>query len=475
MFKKISLFYFFVFVLMCDVFAAQPSWITSIKKDAKNYYFVGYAEDMDSLEKVKEKAIYNAKSKIASSIFEETEVEKIFSTYGGLSENEDLSRAYREEIKSRSIVQLVGVELDDMYYEKVEEEGLSFYKVWVLVKVSKIAFENERDRIISELKRKLELVDENLKLGEEELKKGNVLEAINAFYSAALSSIKVKERKEEFPLYISKIVNILKNIYIEEYNVPAEIDVSKENTFSFRVVYSDGKNELPLSGAKVNFVIRNNKGKFSTQAISAKDGIVTCRIDSLSEINDRTVLYVKLSLDFPELLESEPEFKKYYSTLLDSVQKISKGVSFSTYSGAKKKITTAVITLIEEETYKKDTKLTSEAQSILTSKGYRVKKIPDTINPRDIVEAKSSSLEDLKSEGIARVVVILVTPEKPKYNETLERYVATYNLTVQFIETTTGEIISSSNKKLTITSQTEKANFASFLSTASKELKNLIK
>ncbi|MGC8765883.1 MAG: hypothetical protein ACP5QT_08390 [Brevinematia bacterium] len=469
--------YPFILILsICFSFAKEPVWVTNPKKDDKYFYFVGYSEDIDSIENVKEKALYNAKSKIASSIFEETEVEKIFSTYGNLSSDKDLQRNYTEEIKSKSIVQLSGVEVDEVSYEETEDSGLKYYKVWVLTKISKATFESERNRILSELKRKLELVDKQLELAENELKEGNILKSIEAYYTAALSSVKVKERRDEFPVYISKITKILQNVEIAPAEEAKEIDISKGGKFGFKISYSDGKRKIPLSGAKVNFTIRNNSGNYAKLSTSSEDGTVSCGIQSLNEVNDETILYAKLVMDFPELTDIEKDYKKFYLTLMDAVEKISTSITFSTTSSKNRQLATAVVALIENNgSYILNRELSSEAQSILVAKGYKVKNTPSGINYNLLADIKKSELNKLEENGIKQVLIIIATGEESKYDETLERYIANYTVTLQLVEVSSGEIINSKNAKIIATSPSKKGILNSFLSAVSKELKRLIK
>ncbi len=456
--------------------AKEPLWVTNPKKDNKFFYFVGYAEDLDSLENVKEKAFYNAKSKLASSIFEETEVEKIFSTYGSLSADKDLQRNYKEEIKSKSVVQLTGVEIDEFSYEEVTEDGLTYYKVWVLAKISRSNFENERSRILGELKRKLELVDKQIENAERELLDGNIAKAIESYYSAAISAVKVKERRDEFPLYVSKITKILQNVQIVYAGDIKEIDISKGGTFNFNVLYFDGKRMLPASGLKVNFIIRNNSGNYTKQTISSENGNVVCNIQSLSLVNDDTILYARLSMDFPELTELEGEYKKFYTTLMDEVEKVSSSITFSTISSKNKQLLTTVVALIEENNgYVFNRNLSSEAEGLLVSKGYRVKNIPSGVNYNLLAELKKSELEKIEGIGIKQLLIIIATGEEAKFNETLERYIANYTVALQLVNVSSGEIINSKSAKIIATSPTKKGVKNSFLSAVSKELKRLIK
>ncbi len=468
-----SFFVLFFMVFYVNIFA-EPSWVTNPKKDISFFYFVGYAEDIDTLANIKEKAFYNAKAKIATSIFEETEVSKIFSTYGNISGDVELQRSYTEEIKSKSTIQLVGVEIEDFYYEQFDDDGLKFYKAWVLAKISKANFENERNRILSELKRKLELVDKNLELAENELKNGNIIASLDAYYTAALSSIKVKERRDEFVVYISKMTKILQNIQIIPINDnPKQIDNVNGGSIKFNILY---QNKIPIVNAKVNFILRNNKGNITRQSISLSNGMVVCNIESLSEVNNNSTIYARLAIDFPELTDLEAEYKTFYTTLLDAVGKVNASYNFSVISSRNKKLTTTVIAVVEENNnYKINKNLTSEAQSILISKGYSVKKFPSGVDVDDLIDLEKNQLTVLSQNGIQQVLAIVVSGDNPVFNETLNRYIVNYNLSLQLIDVNNGDILNSKNSRVTITSTSEKGLANSFLSVLSRELKKLIR
>ncbi|MFN3660394.1 MAG: hypothetical protein ACK4TN_04045, partial [Brevinematales bacterium] len=86
---------------------------------------------------------------------------------------------------------LTGVEIVQHYTEDVNEDGLKYSRVWVQTRISRSAMENERQRILSELARKLALVDENLRRAENATKAGQIREAIEAYQKAIVSATQV--------------------------------------------------------------------------------------------------------------------------------------------------------------------------------------------------------------------------------------------------------------------------------------------
>ena len=239
-----------------------PEWITKVKKDPTYFYAVGYAEDMNSIENVKEIAYKNAISKIASSIFQETTVEKIYESFGMLNTDDPIQKKFREEVQTKSAVNLKGVEIEDFYSEVQEDSGLKIYKVWVLARISHADKEKEAKRIQEELKRKLELVDKNVRAAENAIASGKVFDAVDSYLSAAISSTKVKERMDEFAIYIDRAGKILGNIYIESGENPKKIDLSKGGEFLFYVYYVSGNGKIPVNGARVLFTVKNNDGTY---------------------------------------------------------------------------------------------------------------------------------------------------------------------------------------------------------------------
>jgi len=454
---------------------SQPSWVTKPKKDNQNLYVVGYVEDTGSLEEVKEKAFQNAKGKIANVIFEETSVEKIFNTSGGLSGDEELRKSYQETVKSKSIVNLSGVEIEDVYYEQTEDSGLTILKVWVLVRISNKNLERERNRILSELQRKLSLVDDSIKKGDDYIEKGLVIDGINAYLTAAISSTKVKERMDEFPIYISRAEKTLANLFIETGENTDSIDTGKGGAFQFKVYYSSTSGKIPVPGAKVTFTIRNNDGDYSRSGVSDTNGIVLCRIKRLKNVISDNRLYASIKLNFDDILDLGKDFQKYYSSLKNSEERISAYIDFKTISSEKLNIPTSVIAMIQSDNgLKRLPNLTSEAQSHLLKKGYKVIKFPEKISLEQVYEASQSALEKLSESGIKRVFVLYVNSEgEPKYNEEIGRYLGIYSVSAQLIDTSTGEILSAKNIKINATSRNKNGVFDSFIKAAGAQIQKL--
>jgi hypothetical protein len=77
--------------------------------------------------------------------------------------------------------------------------------------------------------------------------------------------------------------------------------------------------------------------------------------------------------------------------------------------------------------------------------------------------------------GILRVFLLYVdNSAEPTFQSAVNMYTATYTLSAQLVDTSTGQIISSKNIRLTGTSQTRNGVFSSFVSMAQNQLKKLI-
>ncbi len=440
------------------VHANEPPWASTPKKDKVFFYSVGYVEDTGNLEDIKAKAFQNAKGFIADAIFEETSVEKVLTTSGGLGDNEELRKTYTETIKSKSAVNLTGVETEDIYYEKTEDSGLVVYKVWVLAKISYTDLERERSRILSELQRKMALVDDNLKEAEGFIGSGNIIAAVNSYLAAAVSAMNVKERSDEIPIYISKAEKLLDNIAVESTDNPSSIDMGKGNVFRFIVSYNGNSGKTPLGGVRVSFLIKNNEGDYSRTGVSETNGIVLCRINSLKEAKPGNIIRAVLSIDFSGIDSA---------ALRDAMDRAAAHSEFRTFSLENMNIPVSVISGIPD--------LTAKVQDYLILKGYKVVKIPPDLTLESFSEENPESLKELSSVGIKRVMIIKFNaPDNAQYNKELDRYLGVYSLTAQLIDTSTGEILSSRNIKLSVTAASKGGIPGSFIKAAGKELKNLI-
>lgn len=454
----------------------QPDWINNPKTDSATLYFVGYAEDMGVIEQVKDKAFQNAKGKIANMIFESTEVEKVFSASGSLSDDAELSRSYQETVKSQSAVKLSGVELEEFYTEETDESGLKIYKVWVLAKISRATLEKERQRIFSEIQRKLALVEDNLKKADEYLASGRVIDAVNAYVSAAVSSTKVEERMDEYSIYVTRAVKAMGGLILEPSRNPAQIDNSQEANFAFTLYYTSPSGKVAVPGAKISFTVRNNGGDFTTAGVTDDKGQVVCAVRKLKTVQSGNQLYARLSLDFKEVLDLGGTYSKSYSTLKDAAEKVYALSEFKSISSENRAIPTTVIAMVDNDgSFKLVPALAAEAQTQLIARGYKVVKFNESVSLADINDAKQSALSRLEANGIKRVFVLTVSQQdKPKYNETLERYMGVYSVAAQLIDTATGEIISAKNIKVSATSPSERSVFDAFVKAAGNQLRSLI-
>lgn len=452
---------------------AEPAWVGVSKKDNVYFYSRGYIEDTGSLDDVKAKAFQKAKAGIADYIFEETSVEKVLRSSGGLGDNEELRKTYTETVKSSSSVNLSGVDIDDFYYEKTEDSGLAVYRVWVLAKIKYTGLETERKRILDLLQRQLALVDDNLNAAGTFVGKGDITAGVEAYLAAAAGAMKVKEREEEIPIYISRAVKLLDSIVIEASDNPAQIDTLNGGVFSFNVGYSrPGLGKIPLTGVKVTFLVKNNEGDYQRSGIVLTNGMAECRIKSLREVKADNVIKAVLSMDFSDIENMGGGNQKYLAELRDARDRAEGECSFRTVSKEKMAIPVSVLSLFPE--------LTAGVRDYLIGEGYSVVNLaPQDPEIQSLMDENPGAfspgaLKAVSGKGVRRILIITVKEAKPVYNRDIERYLGIYSLTVSFIDTLTGEILSSKNIKLSVTASEESGIPGAFIGSAGKEIKKMI-
>jgi len=72
------------------------------------------------------------------------------------------------------------------------------------------------------------------------------------------------------------------------------------------------------------------------------------------------------------------------------------------------------------------------------------------------------------------VVIVSVVPSEVSYNETVQRYVGTYQVSLQMVDVTTGEVLQTENTRITASAQTEDKVLQAFVQAASKQLAPLL-
>lgn len=451
-----------------------PEWYNNPPKDSTYYYFAGFAEAMTE-DNAKKSAIADAKAQLSAYIFEETAVQEVISTYGSLSDNEKLQEDYSRAFESKSKSRMMAVDVEKTKFQPYDDGGMTITRSWILIKISKSVAEKERKRILDEMKRQLELVDKELRKAEAQIKAGKVIDAVQSYISAALASTKVEERQQEFLIYINKANKILANLLIEQDEVPAKVDKDFKSEVSFKLSYS-GDTDIAVKGAKLKFTIRNNKGDYSRASSTDKDGIAVMKISRLNQVNNSTQIYAKLGLELGDLKDLEGDYARYYSTLRSTMDKLTATATIKVVSDANRKITSSVIAVKDVNgKYSKIPQLTSEMQSYLLGKGYKVVRFPSGISLKGVVEMKGSVLKQLAAKGIKRVYVLSVDASAvPKYNSTVEKYRAMYAVAAQLIDTKTGELISSKSVRIGGNADSKGAVFSSFVNSAAKKLKRTI-
>ncbi len=454
----------------------QPLWITSSVQDKEYFYAVGYAEGIDVLEKLKDQALADAKAKIANTVFEQAEVDKEIQSYGMISEDsrESLKTQFRQAVRTRSVARLTGVEIVQQYTEDVEEDGLKYTRVWVQAKIKRSAMEAERNRILSELARKLAMVDENIRKAEQAASAGRVREAIEAYQKAIVSATQVDERRDEIAVYAQAVTSLLQKIRIKPVTIPQTIDTDKGGKLVFQVVYL-GETERPAEGVAVGFALRGNTGQWSRSALSGENGQVVCEIQNLKNSIPENKLTAMVEMDFPELLSLGDAYKPLYTQLRDAVTKSQAQVSFKSVSLRKQEKTTAILCLAQQDgTWQTLKSLETEMESAILKKGYKVKRVSGRPGASSLVELDPSVFGVLRSQGIAQVVIVSVVPSEVSYNESVGRYVGTYQVSLQMVDVESQEVLQTENTRITASAEKRDQVLQAFVNAASRQLVGLL-
>ncbi|MCX7881826.1 MAG: LPP20 family lipoprotein [Brevinematales bacterium] len=454
----------------------QPDWITTPVQDKSFFYAVGYAEGIDVLEKLKDQALADAKAKIANTIFEQAEVDKEIQSYGMISEDsrESLKTQFRQSVRSRSVARLTGVEIVQQYTENVKEDGLSYTRVWVQAKISRASMENERQRILSELARKLAMVDENIRKAEGAVKEGKIREAIEAYQKAIVSATQVEERRDEIAVYAQSATSLLQNIRIRAISIPESIDTDKGGKLIFQVIYL-GDQERSVEGIPVSFAIRGNSGQWTRSALSGKNGQVVCEIQNLKNSLSENRMTVVVDMDFPELLSLGDTYKPFYSQLRDAVTRSQLQVSFKSVSLKKQQQTTAVLCLIQNDGNWQTLKaLETEMESVILKRGYKIKRVTQRPSSQDLIDLTPSVFSLLKSQGIAQVIVVSVLPSGISYQESVGRFIGAYQVSLQMVDIENNEVLQTENTRITASATKKEDVLQAFVNAAAKQLSSLL-
>ena len=208
---------------------------------------------------------------------------------------------------------------------------------------------------------------------------------------------------------------------IEETNNPSSVDISRGGNFTFLITYNDRGTRIPVKGARIIFSLNNNKGDISLNSVSDNNGIVICKIKTLTGAVKNNNLNARLDQDFQGIYNLGRDYSKYYGSLVDSRDKIIATVPFSSYSGVNSSIYTAATAFLDDGSLLIEIPgLESAAQSALLNNGYMVNKISSDIALSSIQKAGPAALEQIKAGNIDRVLILSVSIDsKPQFSNDL--------------------------------------------------------
>ncbi|OHD54537.1 MAG: hypothetical protein A2Y33_05070 [Spirochaetes bacterium GWF1_51_8] len=452
----------------------EPDWALNPPSSSQFYYFVGYTQDLGTGIEVKDKAYKDALSKAVEFIFQEATVNTALKVFGSLNDPA-LQKDYEQDIKTKAKASLGGLEVEKTEAIPFAEDGLNGYSVWVLCKISKAQVDKQRQDIINEIERKKKLVEEQIKNAQTFISQGKVIDAVNAYVTAAISASKVEERKDEAIIYINLAGNLLKKIFLEADEGVKEVEMTKGAEFTYKVYYSGDDGKIPVYGAQVMFTLNNNKGDYNRTAVTDKEGSAKCKITGLKSVG-ATKLYANLDITFNELTTIGGDYQKYYIDLKNYVQKSMATASFTAVNKENLNITTSVVALVNKDgEYELIPSMASGMLSYMKSKGFKAVKFPSDINLDKLAQSDDATLAKLEAQGIKRVFILVVDSDsEPVYAEVIKKWKGVYSVSAQLIDTKTGEIYFSDNVRISAAAESAKEVFGSFVKGAENQLKTLI-
>lgn len=454
----------------------EPEWALNTPTESGYMYFVGYAEDLGLPSELRDTALAQAKAKLMSYIFEMSTVQQTFSASGVLNDDSEILQQYEQSIQSESMANLTGISPEEFEYQEIDDAGLTVVHAWVLIKVSESEIEAERTRIIEEIARKLALVDDEIEAAESAIADGRVMDGVNAYLTAALNAVDVEDRASEVMIYINKALDHLDNFQLSASDDnPDTGDTDLETVVKFLLTYYGDDGEIPVSGARVNFTMEDNRGDYTESALTDEDGEVECEITSIDSVGS-TKMNAKLSLDISQILDLGDDYYTASSDLQDAIQRASAYASFNVVSEANMNINTTVIGIKYTDTsYKKDSDLTSEAYEYLLDEGYKVSRFPSSVSDYEgVYDLEEAALNSLANQGIERVFILGVEDIDGDWIDSLEVYSANYKIYIKLVETESGEVLTTDSLRINVTDSDENDLYDAFIEKATDKMSRIL-
>ncbi|MFN3660395.1 MAG: hypothetical protein ACK4TN_04050, partial [Brevinematales bacterium] len=284
----------------------------------------------------------------------------------------------------------------------------------------------------------------------------------------------VEERRDEIAVYASSATSLLQNIRILAVNIPQTIDTDKGGKLTFQVIYL-GEQEQPVEAIPVAFTLRGNTGQWTRSALSGKNGQVICEIQNLKNSIPENRMTATVDMDFPELLSLGDTYKPLYTQLRDAISKSQISVSFKSVSLKKQEQTTAVLCLVQEGSEWKTLKaLETAMESAILKRGYKIKRISERPSPSDLVDLNPSVFSLLRNQGISRVVIVSVMPSEISYNETVGRYIGTYQVSFQMVDIENKEVLQTESTRMSASATKKEDVLQAFVNAATQQLTGIL-
>ena len=427
-----------------------PGWITSIPEDKNFYYFVGSSGDVSTFDRGKREAINDALKQVVETIgvkvtAESTQEEKYY------------AEVYKLNISTKLLqkgeAKLQGAELKEVYYEKYERsDGSIFYRVWVLVKYSKMAIAKEQKR----LQTILELRYGEVKRFEDQAynfeKEYDYFNAVQFYIDAALAATKIEDGDVFFDRDLNRATILLSKISFKKSGEDQVGFVGKplEKPLVLYVYVIENGKEYPQKNVPIKFLYRVPRSKLTGYKYIIYDektdskGYAYLKLDDVYEVNDHNL--VEARLDFGESLKKLSNIPNNYRLRLSQFRIVanSKKVDFIFKSDTKaRKIKTAifVIQVDEDKSLLPKPVVSPEIYNVLYNKHFSIKILD--IPPSRIYEKSDNFVwnELVKASGKSVKRIMFGYVRILSYDKISGFYVAQADASINLYDKKTADII----------------------------------
>ncbi len=281
---------------------SPPSWITDIPEEKDYFYFVGTSADAESFDAGKKSALSDALSQVVGVIgIEVTST----STYEERYFAEQYTTTIASNLFSEGKAKLQDAEVDEIYYELHRKaDGSLYYRVWVLLKYSKMEIEREQKRLEQIIAQKLLEVEILEKKASELGQKRLISDAIVAHIDASIAALRLEDGQVYFDRNIRRAGALLSKIRLEKggENQTGWVGEALQEPLVLRVYYLEEEQKIPVQNVPVRFAYRVPKKDWKghkyevEKSVTDSDGKALFRVGMVYEVEDQN--RVDAAVDF---------------------------------------------------------------------------------------------------------------------------------------------------------------------------------